>query len=161
MTTVRLVVYGRPAPQGSKKASINPRTGKVWMREQTAEQTDAWRAAVSAAAMHERIRTGIRFCGPVTMSAVFRFPMPRSRPSAVRKRGWGPKYTAPDRDKLLRSTGDALKDGGLIADDALIWAGPTHKIELVDGWLGAEIVLSDDIPDTCPTLDTPADLFAT
>ena len=44
--------------------------------------------------------------------------MPASAKKSERLTGWRPKISAPDLDKLVRSVGDSLKEGGLIKDDA-------------------------------------------
>ena len=66
--------------------------------------------------------------------------MPKSRRAAVRQAGIASKTTAPDLDKLIRSTGDALTTSGLIRDDALICSVHASKLEVV-GWAGAVIRL--------------------
>jgi Holliday junction resolvase RusA-like endonuclease len=68
--------------------------------------------------------------------------MPASRPVAMRRAGQGPKTTAPDLDKLVRSVGDALTEGGLIRDDARICAVHATKSE-VQGWSGAVITIEE------------------
>jgi Holliday junction resolvase RusA-like endonuclease len=46
----------------------------------------------------------------------------------------------PDLDKLIRTVGDALKVGGLIADDARICRLTADKRDVV-GWTGATIAI--------------------
>jgi len=125
-------VIGLPAAQGSKR-----HVGNGVMVEM-AKGHKPWRAAVAAAARD--VAPAEPITGPLILEVDFRFAMPKSRPAAVRHRGWGPKTTAPDLDKLVRSVGDALTAGGLIRDDALICMVAASKTE-VDGWTGATIRL--------------------
>ena len=67
--------------------------------------------------------------------------MPKSRPKKVRERGYAPKTTAPDLDKLVRAVCDALQAGGLITSDARIATLTARKREVV-GWTGATITLT-------------------
>lgn len=135
--TVAFQVFGIPAPQGSKQPMRSP-SGKLYVREQLSESVDLWRSAVAAAAA----KTGYRFAsGPLTAVAEFRFPMPKSRPVGVRRAGRAWKTTAPDLDKIIRATGDALKASGMIQDDALIVHWSARKLEVWDDWTGAAIML--------------------
>lgn len=142
--TVRVVlrVLGEPAPQGSK--SKMPNGAMVEAASATGRQKlRAWRDAVAHEAFNVAAETGALFDGPVIVEAIFRFHMPKSRPAPVRQRGVGWKATKPDLDKLQRSTGDGLTVGGLIARDEQIVGWHTSKVELVEGWTGASIVVRD------------------
>lgn len=128
-------VHGVPKPQGSAKAySIG---GKARVTHSGGADFAAWRNAVSDAARVQAFHHG-QLSGPLRLTVVYRFPMPKSRPKIIRERGVAWKSTAPDKDKLDRCIGDALTAGGLIADDALIVCGSSEKIEVV-GWTGATI----------------------
>jgi Holliday junction resolvase RusA-like endonuclease len=100
----------------------------------------AWRQAVAEAARAAAPPTPHDV--PMMAKIAFRFPMPKSRKAAVRRAGIGPHTVKPDKDKVLRCTFDALKDGGLIRDDSLICDYIVEARE-VDGWTGAVIVLSE------------------
>lgn len=115
---VRLIVYGLPAPQGSKKYLGQSRAGHAILVESSAK-VKPWRSAVKEAARTFLDVNGARGypldCA-LWVSMVFTMPKPASAPKtrrifAMRK---------PDLSKLCRSTEDALKDAGLIADDARI-----------------------------------------
>ena len=67
--------------------------------------------------------------GPLECTIWFRLPMPPSRPKRERQRGWLWAHKKFDIDKLLWSTFDALKDGGLILDDSRIGAVAAGKVE--------------------------------
>ena len=98
-----------------------------------------WRSAVAEAARDIAADVG-QYDEPLHMEVCFRFPMPKSRRAGVRAVGIASKTTAPDLDKLIRSTGDALTTSGLIRDDALICSVHASKLEVI-GWSGAVIRL--------------------
>jgi crossover junction endodeoxyribonuclease RusA len=134
MAQVTFEVVGLPAPQGSKR-----HVGNGVMIE-TGRGHRPWRAAVAAAAREHA--PDVPLDGPLQLVVHFRFPMPASRPAKVRSVGQAPKTTAPDLDKLIRSVGDALTEGGLIRDDARICALHATKSE-VQGWSGAVITIEE------------------
>lgn len=103
---VGFVVYGDPAPQGSKR-----HVGRGVMIE-SSKKVKPWREAVVFAARE----AGGRIAGPVRVQVVFTLRKPASAPK--RRRTWPDKK--PDLDKLLRSTFDALVTAGTIEDDARI-----------------------------------------
>lgn len=116
---IAFTVHGTPAPQGSKTAMRTPSGRTVLLDGRTRTQRDAhavWRHAVTLAAVTAAADTFEPFAGPVAVSVVFRFPRPKSWPN--RRGAW--KDTAPDLDKLLRSTLDGLTDAGVWRDDAQV-----------------------------------------
>jgi len=80
--------------------------------------------------------------GPLKVTVTFRFPMPQSRSSVVRRSGWAWRATKPDLDKLCRAVCDSLTQGGLIADDARIVQLHAEKVEIANTWHGAEITVA-------------------
>ncbi len=110
MLRLRVVVYGQPAPQGSKR-----HVGGGRMIE-SSKAVKPWREAVKYAALQARERAGMPdpLDGPILARAVFTMPKPASAPKT--RRTWPDRR--PDLSKLLRSTEDALTDAGLISDDA-------------------------------------------
>jgi Holliday junction resolvase RusA-like endonuclease len=124
------VVYGIPAPGGSKKAFIPRRKdGSLVTRPDgspivsivdDSKRNKSWRGAVVEAVRQEIAPAGQLADGypledvALELSVVFTVPKPktvkRDRP-----------IVKPDALKLLRSTEDALVDAGLLKDDALIW----------------------------------------
>ena len=116
---IQITVYGRPAPQGSKRGFINKYTGRVSMVE-SSKAVKPWREAVKCAALE----VGKRIEGPVRVTMVFTMPKPKSAPKS--------RVTYPDRkpdlSKLVRSTEDALVDAGVIEDDARIIALVAGKV---------------------------------
>ena len=107
---VIVVVYGQPAPQGSKR-----HVGGGRMIE-SSKAVKPWREAVKFAALLVREKAGMPapLDGPLLARVVFTVPKPKSAPKS--RRTWPDRK--PDLSKLLRSTEDALTDAGLIADDA-------------------------------------------
>lgn len=131
---IEFEVVGTPAAQGSKR-----HVGGGVMVEQS-KKLKPWRAAVAAAARD--VAEGAPLDGPLSIDVEFRFPMPKSRSKTLHQVGRGPKTSAPDLDKLVRAVGDALKEGGLIRDDALFVRVSAVKVEVV-GWTGAIITVGD------------------
>ncbi len=119
-STVRFLVVGSPAPQGSKKfvGFTRPKPGEERGRAILVESSSAvkpWRQDVKLAA--EIARKGAApLDGPLRVRMVFTLPKPASAPK--RRRLYPMRL--PDLSKLARSTEDALVDAGLIADDARI-----------------------------------------
>lgn len=110
---MRIIVFGHPAPQGSKRF-VGVHAGKGVMVE-SSKRVKPWRQDVKAAAIAAR-NGATPMDGPLVARMVFTMPKPKSalksrRTFADRK---------PDLSKLIRSTEDALTDAGLIADDARI-----------------------------------------
>jgi crossover junction endodeoxyribonuclease RusA len=118
MTEIVLDVVGIPAPQGSKTGYYNPKIGRVMMVEGKAGQRDrhkTWREGVAQACRdHVRENPMSVLDEPIAVNVLFRFALPKSDQYRTMHTG------APDIDKLLRSTFDALKLGGLIRDDSII-----------------------------------------
>lgn len=123
MADLKIDVYGRPAPQGSKR-----HVGRGVMVE-SSRHVKPWRACVQAAAMEalnlER-REGFPLAGPLVVSMVFTVARPKGHYRTGRNahllREAAPERPAviPDLSKLLRSTEDALTDAGVWRDDALV-----------------------------------------
>ena len=110
-----IVVYGRPAPQGSKR-----HVGKGVMVE-SSTHLKPWREAVRGEAVAKLAAVReigplptVPIAGPVAARMVFTVPAP-----ARAKPGDRPAVV-PDLSKLVRSTEDALTDAGVLADDKLI-----------------------------------------
>lgn len=114
---IEIVVYGSPAPQGSKKFVGTTKTGRGIMVE-SSKKVKPWRDDVKNAAEdwldRQPVRTTID--GPLVVTMVFTLPKPASAPK--RRRTWPDRK--PDLSKLVRSTEDALSDAGLWADDARV-----------------------------------------
>jgi Holliday junction resolvase RusA-like endonuclease len=112
-TELEIVVYGSPAPQGSKR-----HVGGGRMIESSAALRP-WREAVKAAAraLIEPWEPEWRpWDGPIRVRAVFTLRKPLSAPKRRRTYPVG----KPDVSKLARSTEDALTDAGVWRDDARV-----------------------------------------
>lgn len=120
-----LEVTGLPAPQGSKSAYVNKATGRAVVVDGKGPgrlALQAWRTAVAETCRAELERLPASpMTGPLAVTIRFRFPPTKSDPY----RFW--HSTKPDLDKLVRSTFDALKLGGVIADDSMICKLTTLK----------------------------------
>ena len=143
MTDIEFEVIGLPAPQGSKTRMPNGAMLEGGSKEARTRHRD-WRTAVAERAREVAAGHGLEspLDGPLALEVEFRFPMPASRPKRTRTLGLVPKSTAPDLDKLVRSVGDSLTQGGLIRDDARIYLLLATKVETV-GWTGATIRVKD------------------
>lgn len=116
--TIRLTVFGSPAPQGSKsfKGLFTGKDGRQHAKlTESSKRVKPWRDDVRAEAI--RIRNGAApLDGPLRVRMVFTLPKPTSAPK--RRRSY--PMRKPDLSKLARSTEDALVDAGLLRDDARI-----------------------------------------
>lgn len=124
----KLIVYGDPAPQGSKRAlpiyrgsrakGTREFTGRTALVEMSSK-VEPWRTAI-ADAVRVKWPTAVDLAEagyPIDEACCARivFTMPAI---ADRRRRW--PFRMPDLDKLLRSTLDGLKVAGLLRDDARI-----------------------------------------
>ncbi len=119
---LEIIVYGRPAPQGSKR-----HVGNGVMIE-SSKAVKPWRDDVKNAAEKaiackcdylsecDAIEPGYPLDAPIVARMVFTMPKPASAPK--KRRTW-PMRT-PDLSKLIRSTEDALTAAGVWADDARV-----------------------------------------
>lgn len=123
------VIHGVPAPGGSKNAFVLRRKdGSIVTRANgspvvnvvdDSKRNKSWRQAVVETVRDDIAPGGDLLYGypldiAIELSVVFTVPKPKTV-----KRAW--PTVKPDVLKLLRSTEDALKDAGLIKDDAQIW----------------------------------------
>jgi Holliday junction resolvase RusA-like endonuclease len=114
---MRIVVYGEPGAQGSKRFVRTTAAGKGIMVESSAKVAP-WRQDVKQAAeavLAELGRPSV-FQGPVAVRMVFSFLRPKS---VSRSKRPYPSVT-PDVSKLARSTEDALTSAGVWRDDCLV-----------------------------------------
>lgn len=124
--TIRLRVYGQPAPQGSHKVF----NGRV---VNASKKTTPWREAIVSQALRQGLQN-TRMTTPVTIRVTFLFPRPQAhygrRNGERYVKDNAPLYKAgtPDLDKLLRSTGDGLVQAGVLHDDDLIVEWHARKV---------------------------------
>src|SRR5574343_224639 len=114
---IDIVVYGSPAPQGSKKFDGVTKSGRGLMVE-SSKKVKPWRMDVKDAAERaaDIYADMLPLDGPLRVSMVFTLPKPASAPK--KRRTWPDRK--PDVSKLARSTEDALSDAGVWADDARV-----------------------------------------
>jgi crossover junction endodeoxyribonuclease RusA len=134
-TCLTMVVYGTPAPQGSKT-----RLAHGAMVESNATAVRTWREDVKFAAMRALEATPEWTSDYPYVMAVVTFALPRPKShfgtgrNADRLRPNAPVLhgTKPDLDKLLRSTLDALKAAGAYADDQRV-----ARVDALKGYTGS------------------------
>lgn len=100
MTT--FTVLGTPKPQGSKRAFINPRSGRPVVVESAGPSLQDWRTNVQQAAISAH--KGPPLEGPVRVTMKFGLQRPKSHPKT--RETW--PVTRPDIDKLVRGVLDAI-----------------------------------------------------
>lgn len=129
---VGLVVFGTPAPQGSKNGRAIKKdgeyTGKVAMHE-SSKKVKPWRDAVATIALHSVVPKGMRredvplLIGPIVADMVFTLRRPKVFP---KNKPWDLRWlhkrptTTPDLSKLARSTEDALT--------GVVWHDDSHVV---------------------------------
>ena len=116
---MKIVVYGLPAPQGSK-AFKGIHGGRAVLAE-SSKRVAPWRQDVKRAAEAEIEGRGdhaawVPMDGPLLLVVVFTLPAPLSLP----KRRASYPCKLPDLSKLVRSTEDALTSAGVWKDDARV-----------------------------------------
>jgi Holliday junction resolvase RusA-like endonuclease len=112
--TTTILVFGNPAPQGSKKFVGMNKQGRGIMIE-SSKKVRPWRQDVKAAA--EAVRGDAQpIDEPIRVRMVFTLPKPTSAPKT--RRTFPSKK--PDLSKLVRSTEDALTDSGIWRDDSRV-----------------------------------------
>lgn len=104
MSVISFRVYGRPAPQGSKKSVGRGRFVEA------SKYLPAWRSAVKLAAEENKPETLLS--DAVTLEVVFYLEKPKTVTREL-------PTVAPDTDKLIRAIGDAMT-GTIYEDDAQI-----------------------------------------
>jgi crossover junction endodeoxyribonuclease RusA len=120
---MRIVVDGRPVPQGSMTASYNRKTQTAHVHHVQGAALALWRATVRQAAKSAGAEL---YPGPVTLSVTFGMPRPKSHLTLRRgqyvvkmQHYYDQPAVMPDLDKLVRGVSDALT-GVCYRDDAQI-----------------------------------------
>jgi Holliday junction resolvase RusA-like endonuclease len=112
---IQFVVYGTPAPQGSKRALGRTPSGRTIIVENS-PKVKPWRADVKAAC-ERQLEYGVEpFACAVIIDLIFSF----MRPKTVSRMKRPYPSVAPDLGKLARSTEDAITSSGLWIDDSLV-----------------------------------------
>lgn len=130
---IRLVVYGRPAPQGSKRhvgrgimvessKHLRPWREDVraaaleWVNRYTFEMREVGGGIVRVAPQNDNLVWALPLDYPLRVGMVFTVAKPASAP---KKRTTYPDRM-PDLSKLIRATEDAITSSGLWKDDARV-----------------------------------------
>lgn len=116
MSQLKIVAYGRPAPQGSKDR------GAHGQMTESSRFLPEWRRRVSRAALEAQLAAGWDihnrkpfFAGPVMLGVRFNLERPADTQFAEVPAG------KPDLDKLLRAVKDALTYAQTWEDDSRVW----------------------------------------
>ena len=131
-------VFGRPAPQGSKRfIGHSPKQGGRFI--EASKYLPAWRKAVTEAAL-EAILDGMHspLRGPVELEVMFFLERPAT--ISVKQRPWPIK--PPDVDKLLRSVLDSCTDAGVWLDDGQVVKATAWKCYADTREPGASITIT-------------------
>jgi Holliday junction resolvase RusA-like endonuclease len=137
----RFKVYGIPKPQGSMVPFLDRKTGQARVKASNEISHRSWRQEVANAAASAAEDLPGPLDGALALEVVFRFPMTKARPKADRLAGTVLKTTAPDTSKLVRSIEDSMEAAGLITNDARFAVVLATKVEVLDDWTGADIVI--------------------
>jgi Holliday junction resolvase RusA-like endonuclease len=141
----RIVVYGNPRAQGSKRSQVIYRKGKngkpvpvttpdgriVTRTREMAEGLEDWRTSIAQRTVEQY--DGPVIDGPVRVDLQFMVVRPTthygSGKNADRLKDSAPLYVekSPDLDKLVRGVMDGLK-GVLYADDRYFFTGTVEKV---------------------------------
>jgi len=113
---LRIVVYGEPAPQGSKKF-VGMIKGHGMLVE-SSKKVKPWRQDVVAAAVNVREAAGCPAPLDCALSVRMIFTLPKPKSAPKRKRIYAMRK--PDVSKLARSTEDALTTAGIWTDDSRV-----------------------------------------
>jgi len=123
-------VFGRPAPQGSKRHVGNGRFIEA------SKYLPAWRQAVKEAAiiakgnaetLNEAVQVSVSFY--------------LERPKTISKAARPYPTVAPDVSKLLRAIEDSLTDAGVWGDDAQVISATANKYYADDREPGCSIIV--------------------
>lgn len=138
-----LEVFGRPAPQGSKRYVGGPaKQGGRFI--EASKYLPAWRKAMTQAALTAIDAQGwVKASGPVEVDVTFYLERPAT--VTVTARPWPVK--PPDLDKLVRSL-DGLTDAGVWDDDGQMVVLRASKVYAHTRLPGATITIT---PITAPS----------
>ena len=142
---LEMVVFGTPAPQGSKRFVGRSKAGRGIMIESSAK-VRPWREAVRQTAVADGLPGPLD--GPLRLDLVLTLPKPASAPK--KRQTW--PMRKPDLSKLLRSTEDALTDAGVWHDDAQVvevlaakrYPGEgEHALQSPGAWIRVSLLAAD------------------
>ena len=148
---MEFVVFGKPAPAGSKRAFYNPKLGRALVVDANTK-TKPWQAEVTAAAVEASERAmlaGRLIEGPLCLSVDFYEPRPKGHFNSkgeLNAQGLRNPFPAkkPDVTKLVRAIEDALTkvvyrdDAQIVATVAAKHFGEPARAEVRIGRLSLE-----------------------
>jgi Holliday junction resolvase RusA-like endonuclease len=108
---VKITAYGQPIPKGSKKAFVNPKTGRAIIVDANAKTKPF---ALNVAWAVREVMT-FTMAGAIGMRVCFNMQRPNSLPKRPTR-----CVKNPDGDKLIRTVWDAIKQGGGYYDDSQV-----------------------------------------
>lgn len=116
---IHFTVHGLAEPAGSKRAFVNPKTGRAIVTDANTA-SGPWKREVTTAAV-EAMNGGPMMNGPLKLTLAFYVPRPKGHFGKRGLRPSAPPYPAvrPDLLKLARGVEDALS-GVCYRDDAQI-----------------------------------------
>jgi len=132
-TAIKFRVYGRPAPQGSKKSIGNNRFVEA------SKYLPAWRKAVTQAAKEVISESFVPIQGAVKLKVQFYL----ERPKSVSIKNRPHPIVPPDVSKLIRAVEDAITDAGLWEDDSQVCYVESSKFYADDEEPGALIYITN------------------
>lgn len=136
--SLTITVFGRPAPQGSKRHVGGGRFIEA------SKYLPAWRKAITLAAITEIEKEAwAQSHSPIAIEVMFYLERPATIP--VAKRPWPIK--PPDLDKLLRGVLDGLTDAGVWDDDGQVVKITAWKAYADTREPGAFITISPIVDD--------------
>lgn len=134
-------VLGIPAPQGSKKFVGRGKGGHGIMVE-SSKKVAPWRDSVALAVAAARTEAPAYFDGAVRLTVTF--VMPRKGEAA----NWTRHHTrAPDLDKLVRSTCDAITTSGAWKDDSCVVELMAVKVSAEPGESSGCVLIIEALPE--------------
>lgn len=131
MSVISFTVLGRPQPAGSKRAFVNPKTGRAIITDD-AKKSRPWKQEVKHTAL-VAYPHGQLLDGPLVVEITFVLARPAAHMGTGRNAGQvrpsAPAYpiVRPDVDKLSRAVLDALT-GTLWRDDAQVVRKTVEKV---------------------------------
>lgn len=148
---IQFTVYGQAKPAGSKKAFVNPRTGRAVIVDDSKNKSWRQEVALAAAAGMERADECEPLLGALEVTFVFYRPRPKGHFGTGRNAGVvresAPAFptTRPDVLKLARAVEDSLTgivyaDDSQIVDERLVkrWGSP-ERCEITVREAGAAV----------------------
>lgn len=147
---ITFTVLGKPEPAGSKRAFVNPKTGKAIVTDANAK-SKPWKQEVAARA-HEAMQGRSVMTGPLHMTLVFRVARPKGHYGSGRNAGTlkqsAPLFptSKPDVTKLVRGVEDAMT-GVVYRDDAQVHWQNARKVYAHDGVQSVSVTILEGAAD--------------